>query len=80
MSDAIHILHVVANLEPAGLELAMARVIGGLAGSGMRHSVCCLKGEPEIAARFDSRVAIHCLRAKHHDPGLWVRLRAVCAK
>ena len=55
----------------------MSRVVRGLNGPDMRHSVCCLKGEPEIGGQFDSSVDIHCLRAPHRDRLLWVRLRAL---
>ena len=39
-----HILHIVPGIGPGGMELTMARVISGLTGDGMRHSIACLKG------------------------------------
>ncbi len=71
---SIHVLHVVPGLLPGGMELAMARVISGLSGNGMRHSVVCLKGEPEIADRLPECTEIHCMHARPNEPQLPARL------
>jgi len=52
----------------------MARVISGLTGGGIEHSIACLRGEPEIANRLPSRVRIHCLHSPPNEPGLPMRL------
>ncbi len=70
----IHVLHVVPGLGPGGMELAMAQVIRGLSGPDMRHSVACLKGEPEIADRLPPGTAIHCFDARPNEPQLPWRL------
>jgi len=71
----IHVLHVVPGLTPGGLELAMARVIRGLGGPQMQHSVVCLKGEPVIRDRFDPSVPIYCMHTGSNDPRLPLQLR-----
>ena len=71
----IHVLHVVPTLTVGGMELAMSRVTRALANNGMRHSICCLKGEAAIRSRFDASVRIHCLRGEPNDPMLPLRLR-----
>jgi glycosyltransferase involved in cell wall biosynthesis len=70
----IHIVHVVPGLMPGGMELAMAQVISGLTGGRMRHSVVCLKGEPEIADRLPSSAEIHCMHARPNELRLPLRL------
>ena len=69
-----HVLHVVPGLGPGGMELAMGRVIGRLTGNGMRHSVACLKGDAEIAARLPAETDIHCLHSRPNEPQLPARL------
>ena len=59
----ISVMHVVPMLTPGGMELAMCRVVNALAEEGMRHSVVCLKGEPEIAGRFHPSVTVYCMHA-----------------
>lgn len=73
-SKAIHVLHVVPGLGAGGMELAMARVVSGLSGSDMRHSIVCLKGEPEIADRLPDETEIHCLHSRPNEPQLPLRL------
>jgi len=73
--DAIHVLDVIPGLRAGGMELAMSRVVEGLSARGMRHSVVCLKGEPEIRDRFSESIPIYCLYAGPNDLGLPVRLR-----
>jgi glycosyltransferase involved in cell wall biosynthesis len=70
----VHILHVVPGLGPGGMELAMARVISGLTGDGMRHSIACLKGGPEISDRLPEVTAIYCFQSKPNEPQLPFRL------
>jgi glycosyltransferase involved in cell wall biosynthesis len=70
----IHILHIIPGLLPGGMELAMAQVIRGLSDDGMRHSVACLKGEPEIADRLPGDTQIYCFHAKPNEPALPFRL------
>ena len=60
----VHVLHVVPGLGPGGMELAMARVITGLTGGEMRHSVACLKGEAEVADRMPPETYIRCLHSR----------------
>lgn len=71
----IHVLHVVPGLTPGGLELAMARVIRGLNGPQMRHSVVCLKGEADIRDQIPTSADIHCMHAKPNELLLSWRLR-----
>ena len=52
----------------------MAQVIRGLTGAEMRHSVVCLKGEPEIADRLPAQTEIHCMHARPNEPQLPLRL------
>ena len=77
---AIHVLHVVPGLGPGGMELAMARVISGLNGDGFRHSIACLKGEPEIKNRLPDETEIHCFNAKPNEPQLPFRLAKLVRK
>lgn len=70
-----HVLHVVPGLGPGGMELILGRVITGLAGRGLRHSIACLKGEAEIADRLPPETDIHCLHARPNELGLPWRLR-----
>ena len=67
-------LHVVPGLGAGGMELAMARVVTGLTGNGMRHSVACLKGEAQIASRLPPETDIHCLHSRPNEPQLPTRL------
>ena len=72
-----HVLHVVPGLMPGGMELGMANVISGLSGNGMRHSIVCLKGEPQIAERLPESAEIHCLHSYPNElklPGRLARL------
>ncbi|KKL08310.1 hypothetical protein LCGC14_2577150, partial [marine sediment metagenome] len=71
----VHVLHVVPTLGAGGLELAMSRVVNALVRQGMRHSICCLKGEAVIRDHFDGTVDIHCLRSVPNDVMLPFRLR-----
>lgn len=74
MPSRPHILHVLPTLGAGGMELALARVARALS-SEMRHSICCLRGQPLIADRFGPEVEIVCLDAGRHDPSLPCRLR-----
>lgn len=76
----IHILHAVPGLGPGGMELAMARVIRGLTGEDMRHSIVCLKGEPEIAGQLPRETEIHCFHARPNEPQLPFRLAGLIRK
>jgi glycosyltransferase involved in cell wall biosynthesis len=59
------------------MELTMARVISGLTGDGMRHSIACLKGGPEIADRLPEATAIYCFHARPNEPQLPFRLASL---
>lgn len=74
MSAESHVLHIVPGLMPGGMELGMAKVISGLAGDGRRHSIVCLKGEPEIADRLPESTEIYCLHSYPNELKLPVRL------
>ena len=76
----IHILHVVPGLIPGGMELTMARVISGLTGDGIRHSIVCLKREPEIVGRLPEATAIYCFHARPNEPQLPFRLARLVSK
>ncbi len=77
----IYILHVVPGLGPGGMELAMARVINGLTDeAGFRHSIVCLKGEPEIANLLPPGTDIYCFNAKPNEPQLPFRLARLVQK
>jgi hypothetical protein len=55
----------------------MAQVITGLTTARMRHSIACLKGEPEITDRLPQQTQIHCFNARpneSHLPFCLVRL------
>ena len=71
----IHVLHVVSRLALGGMELGMQRVISGLRGPHMRHSVACLTGQPEPDSLFDPAVEIHYLRSRPNAIALPLRLR-----
>ncbi|WP_305046446.1 glycosyltransferase [Geoalkalibacter sp.] len=73
----IHVLHVVPGLLAGGMETTMARVIAGLNGQGFRHSIACLKSEPEIADRIPDDVDIHLFHARPNEPQLPFRLAAL---
>lgn len=73
-NNPLHILHVVPGLQPGGMELAMARIIGALSADGMCHSIACLKGDPEIADRLPRQTKIYCFDAKPNEPQLPFRL------
>ena len=77
MQTQTHILHVVPMLGPGGMELALSRVVNALVARGQRHSVVCLKGEADIADRFDPGVEIHCMHTGVNDLSLPWRLRRV---
>lgn len=70
----VHVLHVVPSLGVGGLQVAMARVVNALGHQGMRHSICALKGQPEIRNLLDPSVKIFCMNARPHDPTLPFRL------
>jgi len=70
----IHVLHVVPGLGPGGMETAMARLIRGLDGPDMRHSVVCLSGEPIIRDQLPPSVLVHRMHAAPNDPALPWRL------
>ena len=59
---------------PGGMELAMSQVISGLSGYGMKHSIACLKGEPEIADRLPQGTKIYCFHSRPNEPKLPLRL------
>lgn len=69
-----HVLHVLPGLLPGGMELTMARVISGLSGDVIRHSIACLKEEPEILAHLPPQTAVHCFHARPNEPQLPFRL------
>jgi len=58
----------------------MARVISGLTGDGMRHSIACLKGESEIVDRLPEETAIYCFHARPNEPQLPFRLARLVHK
>ena len=80
MHSGPHVLHVVPGLGPGGMELTMAHVISGLTGDGMRHSIACLKGEPEIADRLPEATAIYCFHARPNELQLPFRLARLVQK
>ncbi|MDQ2696936.1 MAG: glycosyltransferase family 4 protein [Pseudomonadota bacterium] len=73
----LHVLHVVPTLRVGGMELALSRIVNGLAGRGITGSVVCLTGEPAIRDRFDAHVQVHCMHARPNEWGLPWRLRAL---
>lgn len=58
----------------------MARVISGLTSNRMRHSIACLKGEPEIVDRLPEATEIHCFHARPNEPQLPFRLARLVHK
>ncbi len=70
----IHVLHVVPGLVRGGMELAMAKVITGLSGDDMRHSIACLKEDVEIADSLPCECDIHCFHSRPNEPQLPGRL------
>jgi glycosyltransferase involved in cell wall biosynthesis len=59
------------------MELGMVKVIAGLNGGRMRHSVAYLKGEPEIADRLPRVTRVYALNSRSNDvrvPGRIARL------
>ena len=73
-TDKIHILHVLPTLGVGGMELALARVIKGLSSEQFRHSIVCLKGEPELSEYLTDDVNIYSMHAKPNEPALILRL------
>lgn len=73
-STRVHVLHLVSGLRPGGLELILSRLVSGLTGPTMRHSVACLKGEAEIRDLFPPQTRIYCLHATPNEPTLPLRL------
>lgn len=71
----IHVYHIVPGLGLGGMELAMARVVRGLAARGVRHTIACLKGEPLIEDEFRGSADIHYLHARPNELALPWRLR-----
>ena len=71
---SIHILHVIPLLGRAGTELALARVVRGLAGPRFEHSIACLTGEPAIAGEFTT-APIHCMYGERAPFRSLLRLR-----
>lgn len=61
-------------MAPGGMELSLARVITELSGSGMRHSIACLKGEAEIADRLTPQTEIYCFHSTPNELQLPIRL------
>ena len=74
ISENIHVLHVVPGLAPGGMELTLARVIAGLSGNGMRHSIACLKGDADIAASLPKETNIYCFHSRPNELRLPFRL------
>ena len=72
--DRIHVLHVVPGLGPGGMELTMARVITGLTGARMQHSIACFQGAARIADRLPPTTGIHCMHSRPNEPQLPARL------
>jgi glycosyltransferase involved in cell wall biosynthesis len=70
----IQVMHVVPGLGPGGMELAMVRVISGLTGADMRHTVVGLKGDPHVADRLPPETDVRCLRARPNEPQLPARI------
>lgn len=70
----LHILHVVPGLLAGGMELMMARVISGLAGRGIRHTVVALREEPQMADRLPPEVPIHVMHSPPNELRLPLRL------
>jgi len=73
-SCSTHVLHVVPGLLPGGMELTMARVICGLSGGEMRHSVVALREEAQIANRLPAGVPVYCMHARPNELRLPLRL------
>ena len=80
VGGSMHILHVISGLIPGGMELSMARVISGLTSDRMRHSIACLKGEPEMVGRLPEATGIHCFHAKPNELQLPFRLARLVQK
>ncbi len=70
----LHILHVVPGLLAGGMELTMARVIAGLSGRVMRHTVVALREEAEVADRLPAEVRVHAMHSPPNELRLPVRL------
>lgn len=66
---------MVPTLGVGGMELALSRIVRGLEGCGLRHSVVCLKGEPVIQDQLGPGVAVYCMHARANELLLPWRLR-----
>lgn len=75
-----HVLHITPGLLAGGMELAMAKVICGLNGGRIRHTVVALKDEPQIAGFMPGDTEIHCLRAVPNELCLPMRLAELIRK
>lgn len=76
----IHILHVVPGLGAGGMELAMARVITGLSGRDMVHSIACFKGDADISDRLPDETGIFCFHSRPNELQLPARLARLVRK
>ena len=76
----LHVLHIVPGLLAGGMELAMARVISGLNSAEIKHSIACLKSEPEIIDKLPADVDIHLFYARPNEPQLPFRLARLIRK
>jgi len=74
-NGTVHVLHVLPGLLPGGMEFTQCRIIAGSAGRDLRHSVVCLKGQPQIAAELGDSVPVYCMHATPNEPLLFYRLR-----
>jgi len=75
IAEPVHVLHVMPGLGPGGIELALSRIVRGLSGLHMQHSVVCLKGEADIRDQIPTSAEIHCMHAKPNEILLPWRLR-----
>ncbi|MDY0166857.1 MAG: glycosyltransferase [Thermoguttaceae bacterium] len=73
-ASQLHVLHVTPGLLLGGMELTMARVIAGLSGRGIRHTVAALREEPQMAERLPPDVPVHMMHSPPNELRLPLRL------
>ena len=74
------VLHVISRLGTGGMELALARIVVGLAARGMMNSVVCLMGDETVPGLTDASVRIYRMHSTPGEVGLFLRLRKVIAE
>jgi len=71
----LHVLHVLPQLGPGGIELALAQLSACPPLDTMRHTIVAMRGENLIADRLREDIDVHLLRARPNEMAAAWRLR-----